>query len=90
MTAPCVDCGTHRPGARWRRLCGTCYERHRYHGTVDRFQRTTWINDELIAEWEWLASEGYTRAQAAERLGMSKKRLEKAIERHQRRLQVAS
>jgi hypothetical protein len=90
MTKPCADCGSQRPGHRWRRLCKNCYQRHYDHGTHLNFERATWTNAELISEWEWLMSEGYTRAQVAERLGISKKRLEKAIERYQHRLQEAS
>jgi hypothetical protein len=90
-TDPCLDCNTTAPGWRWRRLCQRCYGRHHYHGTHAQFERPSWANAELVAEWEWLARQGYTRAQAAERLGMSKKRLEKAIERsRRRRLQEAS
>lgn len=89
VNAPCLDCGTP-DGWRWRRLCQRCYGRHHYHGTLDRFERPTWPNAELIAEWEWLARDGYTLTQAAERLGMSRKRLEKAIERRRHRMQEAS
>ena len=39
---------------------------------------------DLLEDWELLSRNGYTRAQAAERLGIKKARLEKAIERGRR------
>jgi hypothetical protein len=43
-----------------------------------------------VADWDMLRRHGYTRAAAAEYMGISKKRLEKAIERTSRRLAEAS
>lgn len=40
-----------------------------------------WAAADLVAEYEWLARQGYTRTTAAERLGITKEALEKAIER---------
>jgi hypothetical protein len=44
----------------------------------------------MAADWDHLRRQGYTRRLAAERMGVSKKRLEKAIERAGRRMQEAS
>jgi hypothetical protein len=43
-----------------------------------------------VADWDDLRRQGYTRALAAERMGITKKALEKAIERTARRMQEAS
>jgi predicted DNA-binding protein (UPF0251 family) len=43
-----------------------------------------------VADWDMLRRLGYTRAAAAEYMGISKKRLEKAIERTSRRMAEAS
>jgi hypothetical protein len=37
---------------------------------LDDYPRTTWSRDELMGEWDLLRSEGYTRRNAAERLGL--------------------
>jgi hypothetical protein len=44
----------------------------------------------LVEDWDGLRRQGHTRRQAAERMGIPKKRLEKAIERVGRRAEVAS
>lgn len=80
----CADCGQRRLH-RSRGLCVPCHARHVYHGTLDQFERLTYTNDELVAEWEHLRADGHTRAQAAERLGITKARLEKAIQRATRK-----
>lgn len=80
----CIDCRQTRVH-HGRGLCAACYRRHEWHGTLDNFERLTYARDELLGEWDLLRLEGYTRAQAAERLGITKARLEKAIERDQRR-----
>jgi hypothetical protein len=46
--------------------------------------------ERFVEDYEFLRRQGYTRRLAAERMGISKKRLEKAIERVQRRMQEAS
>jgi hypothetical protein len=44
----------------------------------------------MVEDWDLLRRNGYSRRQAAERMGITKKRLEKAIERVGRRMQEAS
>lgn len=79
----CAGCHRERQ-MHGRNLCSACYFRLRRNGTIHDFERNTYTRAELIAEWDLLRLEGYTRAQAAERLGITKARLEKAIEREQR------
>ena len=68
--APCSDCGRIMKGAYCRGLCSTCYKRALDEGSVHDFERLKRSREEVIEEWEWLRSEGYTMRQAAERLGM--------------------
>lgn len=88
-TITCICCG-ELGGHHGRGLCEPCWQRHRYHGTLDQFPRTHLPSADLVEDYEFLARFGYTRRTAAERMGITKKRLEKAIERQSRRLQEAS
>jgi hypothetical protein len=85
----CADCGRER-NHEGRGLCSVCYYRHRHQGDLAQFPRTLLRSADTVEDYEFLARQGYTRALAAERMGITKKRLEKAIERQSRRLQVAS
>jgi hypothetical protein len=60
----------------------------RPHGipTPTRKEASEW----LVEDWDLLRRHGYTRRAAAEYMGITKKRLEKAIERQSRRLKEAS
>jgi hypothetical protein len=66
-----------------RGLCWRCYNRAERAGTLDDFPRR-YRRDELVAEWELLASAGYTRAQAAARLGIKPESLYRALLRAER------
>lgn len=72
-----VDCRSHGG----RGLCNFCHRRSRRDGTLLDYERPTRTLDEVMTEWEILRSEGYTRRQAADRLGMKWKAFEKAHER---------
>ena len=52
--------------------------------------RQTWRNADLIAEYEHPTAAGYSRAQVADRLGITKARLEKALARHQQQTTTSS
>lgn len=56
-----------------RDLCRNCYTRARGDGTLFRHRpkRTIRTRADFIADYELLRSEGHTRRQIAERLGMS-------------------
>lgn len=82
----CASCERERPNE-GRGLCCACYYRHRQNGDLDRFPRVLWRSADLVEDWEFLARQGYTRQLAAERIGVAKKRLEKAIEREAKRRQ---
>lgn len=75
----CAECPREldRHGARG--LCRSCYERHRWAGTYLDLPRRTWARDEVLTEWQLLRSEGFTRRQAAERLGIKFNTFERAI-----------
>lgn len=88
-TAPCASCGECSV-IEGRGLCAACYQRHRYRGTLEQFPRHFRPAADFVEDWEFLRRQGYTRALAAERMGISKKRLEKAIERESRRAKEAS
>jgi hypothetical protein len=55
-----------------RGLCDSCYETHWRAGTLDQFptRRTQRTRADFVADYQLLRSEGYTRRQIAERLGM--------------------
>jgi CRP-like cAMP-binding protein len=57
-----------------RGLCDSCYETHWKRGTLDQFptKRTQRSREHFVADYELLRSEGYTRRQIAERLGMTR------------------
>jgi transposase-like protein len=53
-----------------RGLCPPCYRQAHYSGRLDEYPRRSWSRDELMGEWDLLRSDGYTRRNAAERLGL--------------------
>lgn len=79
----CLHCGHLRRHIA-RGLCNNCHQG--FNGCVRAdYPRLTWPSAELVADYRFLAELGLTRLQAAERLGITKKRLEKAIERQARK-----
>lgn len=80
----CADCGRRRPN-KGRNLCDTCWQRNWKNGTLDAFPRATRPRADVLEDWAFLASQGYTRRTAADRMGISKDCLDKAIERDRRR-----
>jgi hypothetical protein len=66
-----ATCHPERP-VNARGLCDSCYEMHWKAGTLEQFptQRVQRRREHLIADYVLLRSEGYTRRQIAERLGM--------------------
>jgi hypothetical protein len=77
-----ATCHPDRP-VNARGLCDSCYEMHWKAGTLDQFptQRTQRRRVEFVADYRLLRSEGYTRSQIAERLGMSRNALDAAVGR---------
>lgn len=66
----------HRPPPGWRAhngrcLCEWCYKDADAAGELVDFERTTRSRDEVLDEWLLLREQGCSRAQAAERLGMT-------------------
>ena len=87
-TRDCIDCGRHMRHI-GRGLCGRCYYFAQQFGVLHEYPR---INRPYTWTWEdydELAAQGYSRLHAAERLGLTKAALEKAIERRPREEEVA-
>jgi hypothetical protein len=80
----CLECGSTST-QRARGLCEPCYQRHRYRGTLDNFERPSRTADEVLDEWVLLRGDGHTIRQAAARLGMTHKALDQALVRAKRR-----
>lgn len=70
---------------RARGLCRNCYERIRSRGQIDDFAPLNRTADVVLQDWDELRRQGYSIRHAAERLGMSFKALDKAIERGAKR-----
>lgn len=69
--ARAATCHPNRP-ANGRGLCRSCWTAAQRNGTLQQHARTRTIRTqaEFVADYELLRSEGYTRRQIAERLGM--------------------
>ena len=63
-----------------RGLCGSCYHSLTPDQRLD-YPRLSRSSGELVEEWEMLRSEGYTKRQAADRLGMTYEAFERAYHR---------
>jgi hypothetical protein len=74
-----ATCHPDRP-VNARGLCDSCYETHWKAGTLDQFptMRSQRRRAHFIADYVLLRSEGYTRRQIAERLGMRYNTLHRA------------
>jgi hypothetical protein len=77
-----AQCHPGRP-VNARGLCDSCYQTHHRAGTLDQFpiQRNQRRRVEFIADYELLRSEGYSRAQIAARLGMTRNAVDRAVQR---------
>lgn len=64
-----------------RGLCRRCWNRHNFNHTLDQFPRSTWQRDELLEEWVFLRDTGCDVEAAAERVGMTRAALERALHR---------
>lgn len=75
-------CHPERP-VNARGLCDSCYQIHHKAGTLDQFptQRVQRFRADFVPDYRLLRSEGYTRAQIAERLGMGRNALDAAVRR---------
>lgn len=68
-----------------RGLCWRCHSWAQRTGRLCDFERQTRTADELLAEWDVLRREGYAIRDAARRLGLTTKGLERAIDRAAKR-----
>jgi hypothetical protein len=64
-----------------RGLCRVCYNHAKWSGVLVNYPRSTRSRDDLCADLELLTREGYSRTQIADRLGMSRSALDRAISR---------
>jgi hypothetical protein len=91
----CAECD--RPTASWRRInalraeghdvqrraaLGLCYACYRRPGVAQRYPRRSRPADQVLDDYTELAAQGYTREQAAHRLGMTRDALDQALSRH--------
>lgn len=67
-----------------RGLCDLCYPRAHRHGVLVDYERTKRTRDEVMDYWELLRSEGYSKRQAAARIGMSLEAFDRAFHRARR------
>lgn len=81
--APCARC-TNTRAIKGRGLCEPCYVHNWKSGTLADFERTSRTRDELLDDWEILRRQGFSMAHAADRLGITRKGLERAIDRARR------
>lgn len=77
----CLDCGLHKPGVYARGLCRACHSRSARRGTLADFPSLLRSRAEVIEEYVHLKRDGFSRAQIAERLEMSKDALEMHLRR---------
>lgn len=77
-----ATCHPNRP-VNARGLCDSCYQRHWLNGTLDQFhtKRTLRNRVDFVSDYELLRSEGYTRRQIADRLGMKYPTVDRAYQR---------
>lgn len=75
----CIECPRLLDRNHARGLCSSCYGKRYRAGTYLDLPRRTWARDEVLTEWQLLRSEGFTRRQAAERLGIKFNTFERAI-----------
>jgi hypothetical protein len=54
-----------------RGLCRMCWWYRDQDGTLDDVERVKFTRDELMTEWDILRGEGYSKRQAAERIGVT-------------------
>ena len=78
--APCADCGRTMP-IQARRLCGACCARHKANGTLDHWPRQTRPAADTAEHYTELAAQGYSRARAADRLGVTVDAIDQALRR---------
>lgn len=67
-----------------RGLCQPCWHKAKASDELIDFERLNRTRDEVMADWELLRSEGYSKRQAAARLGMSHEAFDRAFHRARR------
>lgn len=68
-----------------RGLCKACYSYHHNHHSLDQFPRSTWKNEELMAELDICLNRGLTVRESAETIGVKLSALRQAMHRSRRR-----
>jgi hypothetical protein len=83
MTRQCTICGTTESRRFPRGLCERDYRKLHHRGDLADYPRSTWPADELVAEYEFLRTQGDVRdyRHAAARLGLKPESLRRAIYR---------
>ncbi|PXY33587.1 hypothetical protein BAY59_10930 [Prauserella coralliicola] len=73
-----------------RGLCGGCYNREYKAGRITEHPRSTRPAADVVEDWEFLRGQGYTKREAAERIGMRLTAFNRAILRHAARERAVS
>lgn len=105
IPASCVHCGrpmihgegAHKPDGfvrhKSRGMCQSCHSDARRDGRLDDYPRNRRQTSETVEIWEMLAMLGYSKHEAAQKLGMSTHGLNRALQRarviEQRELEAA-
>lgn len=76
----CADCNDEELIGP-RGLCNACYKYHHNHHTLDKFPRSTWKREELLAEYDLCQRRGLSVQAAAGTIGVSVSALRRAIQR---------
>jgi hypothetical protein len=72
-----------------RYLCAGCYSWAEYHDVLGDYPPVKRQAAEIAEEYEFLAQQGLSRDQIAERLGLKRKSMERALCRHRARERAA-
>lgn len=67
-----------------RGLCTECYMRAHHRGAIADYERTSRSREDFLEDYRLLRAQGYSRAQIAERLGVTRDAVDKAVSRARR------
>lgn len=76
---PCLRCETTEGNRRIRGLCGRCYNLVRGTDEMFDYPRETVPSDMVWDEWCLLRSQGFTKREVAQKLGMTYAALDRAL-----------
>jgi len=80
----CIDCHATDHKQHGRGLCGPCYHRHEKNGTLHQYKIRRRSSADTLADLAELTAQGYDIAAAAQRMGMTRRAVEKAVARQKK------